>query len=289
MKKTIYREITGFNANNSKIWRSPTNFLSDEFVVNNFNKPEKIIQADLDEWEDKSTTTTKKLEIFSRYYDSMNEFIFEYKFNDPEKYLRESDLTPFNEILKEFPERIAGWGTIMTNTGLVCFYKDSVFVIYDMFDDSETGTLQSIKPDISMMLEYNFIDQPLNIRKINFTDNKFIPDRSFVNGSYYAFYNCDGIDGWNFDEDNFYFVKASREDVTKINFNYKPVFVFKIYNTDGSEKTGNLEIIVAGKEAEPYENNIYFADLSDYDKNNSDKTKVSIQLSNCGSGYLEVI
>ena len=235
---------------------------------------------------------------------------FESKFNDPTQYIigNKNETDEFNfpiEILEEYPEYLAGWETTITNTGLVCFYDSSKakdnFVIYDMFDDDinedaeKDGFLDNIKPDISMLKMYNMFDQPLSVRKINFTDSKFTPERSYVyNNKWCGFFNCDGVNNNTTLNDNFFFeFEGDKPDVENIQFNYKPLFIFKIYNTDGSKKiSSDLKILIDGKEAEAdSEGGFYFIDLSNYKIENKSllPLQISISLQDCDNGYLEVI
>ena len=113
------------------------------------------------------------------------EQIFEYKYNNEHEYLT-SDTYYDKKVLEEFPEYLAKWKTIITNTGLIAFYNPETttnddgeeinvnnnFVIYDLFDHDDSDVyqvdslLEYIEPDISMLLQYNMFDQPLNVRKI---------------------------------------------------------------------------------------------------------------------------
>lgn len=243
----------------------------------------------------------------------------EYQFNNKDEYiLGDIDYqTNFNfpvSILEEFPEYLAGWKTIITNTGLIAFqnkeYTDEgIFnntyslVIYDMFDDdvtpdgpdTDSSFLSDIKPDISMLKVYNMFDQPLSVRKINFTNSEFTPERSYVyDNKWCGFFNCDGVNNNTTLNDNFFFeFESDKPDIENIQFSYKPLFVFKIYNTDGSKKiSSDLKILIDGKKAEAdSEGGFYFIDLSDYKIENRSllPLQISISLQDCGNGYLEVI
>ena len=223
---------------------------------------------------------------------------FEYKYNDESKYIRgnkNSDDLNFDKfILEEFPEYLAGWDFTITNTGLTCFYsnKTKTFIIYDMFE-SDDYELENIEPDISMMLEYTFIAQPLSVRKINFNkDNKFTAEKEYThNNQYCAFYNCDAIENSNTLDSNLFF--TSNEDISTsstIYFQYKPVFVFRVYNSSGNLSSGNLSDVIlnidSNKTAVQKSTGIYYIDLTGRE-NINDKVSISI---NCDfNGYLEVI
>lgn len=217
-------------------------------------------------------------------------------YDNPDQYIysdEEKNIIFNTNILNEFPEKLANWKWVITNTGLVCFYNDSTQVIYDMFDDSEIGTLENIKPDISMMLQYNFINQPLNVRKVNFKNGKFIPDLKYnYNNFWYYFLNCDGLYNnkkgtFRNINSNLYFEIGSEEiDIDKIYFDYKPIFAFKTYNSDGTPSVTN-SIKINELSAELYEDNIFFIDLSSLKNGEISPEKILISVS--GSGFMEVI
>ena len=282
--------------------------------------------------EEKEWTTSQKLE---------------YTYNDPKKYIMgnkdSAENFPFDsKILEEFPEYLARWNVIITNTGLVCFHTstqgDNNFVIYDMFGKDDIHSIsEDIKPDISMLLEYNMFDQPVNVRKVHFTNNEFTPERSYVyNNNWCGFFNCDGVNGnttlnknsffsdypetsdisfqeektyyeyqegryintsdTSFQEEKTYYeYTAISVQIKNIQFNYKPLFVFKLYDSDGSLKVDSdgvtddkkIKINVNNLTAKKYEDGIYFIDLSSL--NPEENGLISISLENCDDGYLEVI
>lgn len=241
----------------------------------------------------------------------------EKKFNKVDQYMDKDNLKFPNEILEEFPEYLAGWTIIITNTGLVTFYNLSIesnnFVIYDMFDDdvtedgedTDTSFLTDIDPDVSMLDNYNVFNQPLSVRKINFEVGNefnryyFKGERSFkYNNKFYSFYNCDALDisNCNFNtEFNFFESDSDIEKVSCIEFHYKPVFFFKVYDSNGNlfnETTIEIKInegTSTEKTAKLYENGKYFIDLSEYES--FEDIKISLLYGNDrkNSGYLEVI
>ena len=247
----------------------------------------------------------------------INESSFDSAYNNVNDYIYSDDTNIIfdTNILNEFPEKLAGWNWVITNTGLTCFYNDSTQVIYDMFDDSEIGTLENIKPDISMMLKYNFIDQPLNVRKVNFecyNDNNnvhFLPDlKYYYNNDYCVFLNCDEVQYYDDESDkededgetisrdcilsnNSYFKRYDESSIEKIYYNYKPVFVFRVYKTNGSSilsDTDEITITINGEAdiVNHYKDNVYYADISDFKNINN---KISISLTSNFNGFMEVI
>lgn len=212
---------------------------------------------------------------------------FEFKYNDPTKYIIGSKVNKENfsfdtKLLEEFPEYNVGWETIITNTGLTCFYTENQdtnnFVIYDMFD-KENIELSNIKPDISMLLQYNFVDQPLNVRKVFFKEAVFVAEKFYkYNEQYFSFINADSAT----------LTEGGINTFSNISYEYKPLFVFRVYNFDSSPKENAIIKINGNIPATKHSNGIYFIDLSSTDPNDNNGL-VSISLGNCGDGYLEVI
>lgn len=237
--------------------------------------------------------------------------IFERINNDKNKYI--NDELYDKKILEEFPEYLAGWKTVITNTGLIAFYKiDKIssslviesdnLVIYDLFEHDDTdlypvdSLLKFIEPDISMLLDYNMFDQPLNVRRLNIRDHSFIPENKyFYNGYEYVFINCDEIKGFSYSNNCGKFKRNTRttslRPITSISFNYKPIFIFRLKDSSGNEYDLNrpFTLKVNGKTvtAKKYVNRcgVYFIDLSE------EKTehKLSISANIFKDGFIEVI
>lgn len=211
--------------------------------------------------------------------------IFEARYNDPLKYLRgtrsDNSFKFDTRLLEDFPEYLDGWKTIITNTGLTCFNKeeDKILVIYDMFEGS-TDVFSDIRPDLSMLLDYEIKSQPLNIRKVNFSNKFFIPERNYIRTNYTSstvtkdisfFMNCDDViiskkaASYSFSisdavlNPNFFYevnCKANANSsqrltaiaamdivVNKVIYTYKPTLLIKLFNQDGSVIENNILIV----------------------------------------------
>lgn len=306
MKKAIYN-IT--SAPTSKIWRNNTEptgeltpaqemetkfndysqyIIGDKNSTDNFNFPTTILEEYpeyLAEWKTIITNIGLVCFVSGTYTKNEDEYDSEtvYYYYEDETYKRFTG--------EDF------------ETGIDYYTFSGSLVIYDMFDDDVTpdgpdtdlSFLSDIKPDISMLKMYNMFEQPLSVRKINFANSEFTPERSYVyDNKWCGFFNCDGVNNNIRLNDNFFFeFEGDKPDIENIQFNYKPLFVFKIYNTDGSKKiSSDLKILIDGKEAEAdSERGFYFIDLSDYKIENRSllPLQISISLEDCGNGYLEVI
>lgn len=235
----------------------------------------------------------------------------EFKFNDSSKYIRNFSLEQ-KDILSQFPECLAGYKPIATNTGLICFYKQNTdettytLVIYDLLEETKLGennlTLTSISPDISPMLSYDHIKTPMNVRQLNFKEEKneegnsvakFIADHKYTyndNGNEITccLYNCDKINN-EIANSNGYF-KNIADSVPKVEFKYKPLFVIRAFNNDGSSYKQEIKYKFKNKETEEEKNlinkgdGIYYADIS-----NQSSTDYFTLIAPSGSGYLEVL
>lgn len=225
---------------------------------------------------------------FVRQYDNINKYIKNFSSDD---------------FLEEFPEHFNSSNNLLnftpfaTNTGLMCFYNSNAkqLVVYDLIQE-DNALLYDIQPDISMFENYNYINNPLNVRKINFEKNSFKAERYYkrkVNKEEvnYSFFNVDKIGNANLDVNNGYF--QSLPTVQTVSYNFKPILYIRAFNSNGSEITNGLRLYVnnilmnnAIKDNKP--TNIYWMDCSkrfnDYEDHH-----LTLSLSTELSGYLEVI
>lgn len=214
----------------------------------------------------------------------------EYIFNDSSKYIK-----IFNDdqqkILNQFPEYLAHYIPIATNTGLMCFYnaETTTLVIYDLLEKESNLQLSSILPDISPMLSYDHIKTPMNVRQLNFNTftinnekkSYFISEHSYIkDGETYYFYNCDKIGNKLPDLNNNNYFKEVTDRVSEVEFEYKPLFVIRVFNSNGSRYTEEIE----GLTKKENEAGIYYADIS-----NQSSTDYFTLIAPSGSGYLEVL
>lgn len=253
MKKRVYTNVTINDA--TKIWRENT-----APTINLSKTNDELIRDGLE-------------------YHS----IFEARYNDPLKYLRgtKSD-NSFNfdtKLLEDFPEYLDDWTTIITNTGLTCFNKGTTLVIYDMFEGS-ADVFSDIRPDLSMLLDYEIKSQPLNIRKVNFSNKFFIPERNYIKTNYTSstvtkdisfFINCDDVviskksSSYSFSissaklNPNFFYelncsasanssqrataIAAMDININKVIYTYKPTLLIKLFNQDATPITTNVLIV----------------------------------------------
>lgn len=151
-------------------------------------------------------------------------------------------------ILKEFPEVYLTANSVnintslkfvITNIGLYAISSDSSTIIYDILgNEEEDYKFEKIFPDYSLIKNYNIENNPLGVRYVNIEKDKFKPVNSFsFNNQYYKKLNVDAIPGWQLIEnestntfENGYFKSSSDENITKVCFNYKPIFILKLIN-----------------------------------------------------------
>lgn len=225
-------------------------------------------------------------------------------FNDSSKYITEF---PNDSPLKEFPEYLAGYTPLATNTGLMCFYRNLTtntdgeliageLIIYDLLAN-DTTEISSINPDIMPILDYNHITNPLNVRHLNFSNGNFKPEREYYNEYQKRFIliDCDRIEGAeNIDVDNGYF---QYDSVTKTNpmsveFDYKPVFVLRVFSNDGTIYTDDIDNFISMEKTKVREDSteekiktgVYYRDCSTIKDE-----YISISAPSSGSGYMEVL
>lgn len=229
-----------------------------------------------------------------------------------------SDIAKFidfdnNQYLEEFPEYFAGYTPFATNTGLMCFYKEPtteeptpVLVVYDLtkVDTVETNEkeekkieLDSISPDISFFIDYNYISTPLNIRKINYNKNgNFIADRFYKDSNNtYSFFNCDKV-GDKEPNDSGYF--ETKSEASSIIYYYKPILYIRAYNNNGTENT-TISLKIQDKnmiqktesinDNSEKKTNIFYYDCSNFDIGTNLELTLKLEENNNTGGYLEVM
>jgi len=228
-------------------------------------------------------------------------------FNNSSKYIfskLDIEKTPADiiSILEEFPEyyqmdsgSLIYSLAILTNIGLLAFWKEGTteIVVYDIYGNDESTTLYNIIPDFNQISKYNYINNPLNYRRLYISGQYFEKEIIAISGDInYSRLNCDKISLNNSTEvvapnEKGYFELSSDDQISTIYFEFKPQFLIKTNSSLKYSLFKNGEDIIALSDI-PSTGYIDFTNEPIY---NSTEyfLKIKINDSNLVNSYLEVL
>lgn len=223
-------------------------------------------------------------------YNNINMYITKENIN----FLPETVQNYINENLDRFIEfQDENLKYTITNTGLIIFENASNEIIsaYDLFYIDELA-LNDIQADLIPLISYNKINNLTGIRKINFSQNKFLYEtKILLLNNYYYFINADGcIDNnrnLSYDNKTGYFKSTNsiENEFEKILFNYKPLFIIEVFNEKNEAVIDNIILRINNIEMKKQTNfNYFFLDVSNFEN----KEKITLTIESEINGFIEV-